>query len=101
SFSQRDTLNRDYGSHALFDVGKILVAGGASSSNDARVIDLNGANPQVSPTAPMANGRRQHNLTVLADGTVLATGGNSSGALLVDLNAGVYAAEQWHPATGH
>ena len=48
----------------------------------------------------MAYGRRQHNLTVLADGTVLATGGNSSGASLVDLNAGVYPAEQWNPATG-
>ena len=48
----------------------------------------------------MANGRRQHNLTVLADGSVLATGGNSSGAGLVDLNNGVYAAERWNPATG-
>ena len=48
----------------------------------------------------MANGRRQHNLTVLADGTVLATGGNSSGAPLVDLNNGVYPAELWNPATG-
>jgi hypothetical protein len=48
----------------------------------------------------MAYGRRQHNLTVLADGTVLATGGNSSGASLVDLNAGVYPAEQWNPASG-
>ena len=48
----------------------------------------------------MAFGRRQHNLTVLADGSVLATGGNSSGAGLVDLNAGVYPAEQWNPATG-
>jgi hypothetical protein len=48
----------------------------------------------------MAFGRRQHNLTVLADGSVLATGGNSSGANLVDLNHGVYAAELWNPATG-
>ena len=31
---------------------------------------------------------------------VLATGGNSSGASLVDLNNGVYPAEQWNPATG-
>ena len=61
---------------------------------------MNGATPQVSTTAPMAFGRRQHNLTVLADGTVLATGGNSSGASLVDLNAGVYPAELWDPATG-
>ena len=100
TFSQRDSLNRDYGSHALYDVGKLLVAGGGNSSKDARVIDLNGASPQVSPTAPMANGRRQHNLTVLADGTVLATGGNSSGAGLVDLGNGVYPAELWNPATG-
>ena len=100
SFGQRDSLNRNYGSHALYDVGKILVAGGASSSRDARVIDLNGATPQVSATAPMASGRRQHNLTVLADGTVLATGGNSSGAPLVDLDNGVYPAELWNPATG-
>src|SRR5262245_49113000 len=78
----------------------MLVAGGGPSTKDARVVDLNGATPQVSATAPMAFGRRQHNLTVLADGTVLATGGNSSGASLVDLNAGVYAAEQWSPVTG-
>jgi hypothetical protein len=100
SLGQRDTINRDYGGHVLFDVGKVLVAGGGPSSKDARVVDVNGASPQVSTTAPMAFGRRQHNLTVLADGSVLATGGNSSGAGLVDLNAGVYPAEQWNPATG-
>jgi hypothetical protein len=99
SFAQRDSLDRSYGSHALYDVGKILVAGGASSSKDARVIDLNGTTPQVSATAPMAYGRRTHNLTVLADGTVLATGGTSSGKL-VDLDNGVYPAELWDPATG-
>jgi hypothetical protein len=100
TFGQRDSINRDYGGHAIFDIGKELIAGGGPSTKDARVIDLNGATPNVQPTAPMAFGRRQHNLTVLADGTVLATGGNSSGAGLVDLNAGVYAAEQWNPATG-
>ena len=100
TFGQRDPIDRSYGGHAFFDVGKILVAGGGSSSADARVVNISGATPQVTPTAPMANGRRQHNLTVLADGTVLATGGNSSGASLVDLNNGVYAAELWNPATG-
>jgi Galactose oxidase-like, Early set domain/Bacterial Ig domain len=100
SLGPRDTINRDYGGHALFDVGKMLVAGGGPSTTDARVINFNGATPQVSPTAPMAYGRRQHNLTVLADGTVLATGGNSSGAGLVDLSNGVYPAELWNPATG-
>jgi hypothetical protein len=100
SFGQRDAINRDYGSHAVYDVGKTLVAGGGPSSNDARVIDTNGATPQVSPTAQMAFGRRQHNLTLLADGSVLATGGNSTGAGLVDMNGGVYNAERWNPATG-
>ena len=100
SLGARDTLNRSYGGHVLFDVGRILVAGGGASSRDARVIDITGATPQVAATAPMAFGRRQHNLTVLADGSVLATGGNSSGAGLVDLANGVYAAERWNPATG-
>jgi hypothetical protein len=100
AFGQRDSINRDYGSHALFDIGKVLVAGGGPSTKTALVIDINGATPQVSATAPMAFGRRQHNLTLLADGSVLATGGNSSGASLVDLNAGVYPAELWNPATG-
>src|SRR4051794_11873757 len=100
SFTQRDSLNRSYGSHAFYEIGKILVAGGGNSTTDARVIDLNSATPQVSATAPMAYGRRQHNLTVLADGSVLATGGNSSGASLIDMNNGVYPAERWDPATG-
>jgi hypothetical protein len=100
TFGQRDSINRSYGSHAVYDVGKTLVAGGGSSSKDARVIDTNAATPQVSATAPMAFGRRQHNLTLLADGSVLATGGNSTGAALVDMNGGVYNAERWDPTTG-
>ena len=100
ALGQRDGIYRDYGAHALFDVGRMLVAGGGESTNDAQVVDFNGATPQVSPTAKMAYGRRQHNLTVLADGTVLATGGNSSGEFLLDLKAGVYPAEQWNPTTG-
>ena len=89
-----------YGSHAVYDIGKTLVAGGGTSSSSALVIDTNGATPQVSATSPMAFGRRQHNLTLLADGSVLATGGNSTGASLIDMNGGVYNAERWDPATG-
>jgi hypothetical protein len=99
SFGQRDSINRSYGSHAVYDVGKTLVAGGGSSSADARVIDTNGTTPSVTTTAPMAFGRRQHNLTLLADGSVLATGGNSTGASLIDMNGGVYNAERWDPAS--
>ena len=101
TFADRDALDRTYGSRAMFDAGKILVTGGAFSSADSRVIDINGSTPRVTETEPMANGRRQHNLTVVADGTVIATGGNSSGASLVDVNNGVYPAEQWNPATSH
>ena len=101
SFGPRgDGENRDYGSHALYDVGKILVAGGGPSSRTARTIDMNGTTPQVSTTSPMAFGRRQFNLTTLADGTVLATGGNSTGTHYIDMNGGVYQAELWNPATG-
>jgi hypothetical protein len=100
NYTGRDTINRDYGGHAMYDVGKILVAGGGNSVKDALVIDINGATPTVTPTAPMEFGRRQNNLTLLADGTALATGGNSSGAGLVDMSNGVYAAELWNPATG-
>ena len=98
---QRDGIFRDYGSHAFYDIGKILVSGGGPSTSDSRVINLNGSTPQVSATSPMAFGRRYHNLTVLPDGTVLATGGNSNGAWQVDMNAGVYPAELWNPATGN
>jgi hypothetical protein len=96
-----DGINRDYGSHAMYDIGKILVAGGGPSTNTARTIDINGGTPQVSTTSPMNFGRRQFGLTDLADGTVLATGGNSTGATYIDMNGGVYNAELWDPATGN
>jgi len=100
TFSQRDGINRTYGSHAVYDIGKTLVAGGGASTKTALVIDTNGATPTLTATSPMAFGRRQFNLTLLADGSVLATGGNSTGASLVDMNGGVYNAERWDPATG-
>jgi hypothetical protein len=95
-----DGLFREYGSYAMYDIGKVVLTGGDTSVKHTAVIDFNGATPQVSRANDIATGRRQHNLTVLPDGTVLATGGNSSGASLVDLNAGVYTAELWNPATG-
>ncbi len=96
---QRDGENRDYGSHALYDIGKVLVAGGGFTLNSAVMINLNNGT-QVAATGAMRSPRRQHNLTVLADGKVLATGGLSSGAFRVDLNASVLTAELWDSATG-
>ena len=34
-WGERDPINRTYGSHAMYDVGKILVAGGGPSTKTA------------------------------------------------------------------
>lgn len=97
----RDGIFRDYGSYAMYDIGKILASGGEFSKSSV-VIDV--TNPNVNPIIggplDMNFYRRQHNLTTLPDGTVLATGGNSSGTALIDINANVFDAELWNPATG-
>lgn len=106
----RDGITRDYGSFATYDIGKALVAGGGKVTEGGRssvptrtatVVDVNGASTAVSATSPMSVGRRQFSLTVLADGSVLATGGQSSSVnSLVDLENPVFAAERWDPANG-
>jgi hypothetical protein len=96
--STRDNLAlRDYGSYAMYDVGKILVSGGADGQKSAIVIDT--ASRQVRDTTPMSIGRRQHNLTILADGSVLSSGGNSDGTRYFSPTAGVFTPELWDPAT--
>src|SRR5215207_8710632 len=105
----RDGIARDYGSFATYGIGKVLVAGGGNITEDnqssvptktAVIVDVNNGS-RVASTASMSVGRRQHNLTVLADGSVLATGGQSSSVDgLVDLVHPVFAAERWDPATG-
>jgi hypothetical protein len=100
-FGDRDNIYRSYGSYAMYDIGKFLVAGGnIPPTKTARIIDASSGTPGVAATSNMFYARRQHHLTVLPDGSVLATGGLSSSAALVDLNAGVYAAEVWNPITG-
>ncbi len=95
----RDSVeNRDYGSYAMYTTGKILVAGGGQGLNTAVVIDT--ATRQTTDTTPLFNGRRQHNLTILADGSVLATGGNSDGAQYFSPTAPVMVPELWQPDTG-
>jgi hypothetical protein len=85
--------------------GKFIKAGSASdsqnsgpSSNTTFVLDTTQATPAWRQTASMTNARSFMNLTMLADGTVLATGGET------DKNGGnianaVYAAELWSPTT--
>ncbi len=105
----RDGIDREYGSFATYDIGKVLVAGGGDVTEGGQthvptktsvVVDVNGASTTVRSTASMSVGRRQHNLTVLADGSVLATGGQSSSVgQFIDLDNPVFAAERWDPAT--
>lgn len=90
---------RSYGSSVLYDDGKVLVAGGGDApTNTAEVIDLNAASPSWRFVASMANARRQFDLTLLPDGTVLAIGGSSGGGF-DNSSAPAYAAELWNPAT--
>ncbi|HMO79275.1 MAG TPA: DUF1929 domain-containing protein [Pyrinomonadaceae bacterium] len=98
----RDNIPRTYGSFAMYDIGRVVASGGAGSVRQSVIVDFRipNQNPVSTETGLMNFGRRQHNLTVLPDGTVLATGGNSSGANLIDVNNNVYDAELWDPATG-
>lgn len=105
----RDGINRSYGSFATYGVGQVLVAGGGSLTEDgqssvptrtASVVDVSGSGTTVRSTGSMSVGRRQFNLTVLADGSALATGGQSKSVDgQVDLDHPVFAAERWDPAT--
>ena len=78
--------NRNYGAAVLYDDGKILIAGGATTNSavptaTAEVLDLNAAKPAWRYTQPMANARKHCTATLLPDGTVLVTGGSSSQAI--------------------
>jgi hypothetical protein len=68
------------------------------SSGRTAVLDMNAATPAWRETAPMAHARSYHNLTLLPDGTVLASGGES-GSDGVDLTKSVLPAEIWNPDT--
>jgi hypothetical protein len=108
----RDPIFRDYGSSATYDIGKSVVVGGGSVTEGGvanvptktAVVVNNGSGliPTFTSTGSLSTGRRQLNGTLLADGSVLATGGETSAATssLVDLNNAATAAERWDPTTG-
>jgi len=99
------------GGSVMYRPGKILYAGGAASlanpSNaqaNAATIDLTANNPQWQTIAPMAYPRAFNTMQMLADGTVLAVGGepvtgqpNGQG----EVSGGVLPAEIWDPNTGN
>ncbi|HLS47187.1 MAG TPA: galactose oxidase-like domain-containing protein [Gemmatimonadales bacterium] len=91
--------NRSYGSAVMYDAGKILLVGGGSPTATAEVIDLL-AGGGFRSVGSMSVARRQVNATLLADGTVLATGGtNSAGFNASPTDSRVLDAERWDPAT--
>jgi Domain of unknown function (DUF1929)/Fibronectin type III domain len=93
------------GSSVMYRPGKILYSGGApsvtsttNSTNSTATINLTEATPKWRQTAPMHNNRVYHTLTMLADGTVLAVGGEATSDQEV-VTTGVLPTEIWNPAT--
>ncbi|MDX2005915.1 MAG: galactose oxidase early set domain-containing protein, partial [Meiothermus sp.] len=97
----RDGQYRGNGVSVMYDIGKILVAGGGPQANlaDAMVIDINGTLPVVTRTTSMLTGRHEANATVLPNGQVLVTGGIAS-TNRNQIAQAVYSADTWNPATG-
>jgi Domain of unknown function (DUF4082)/Domain of unknown function (DUF1929)/Fibronectin type III domain/Glyoxal oxidase N-terminus len=98
------------GASIMYRPGKVLYAGGATSLTtsspplkNAATIDLTSSSPQWQSTASMSYGRVLQNMTMLADGTVLATGGQQASAGVdgqYQMSGGVLPAEIWNPSTG-
>jgi hypothetical protein len=103
---RRANGERQYAPSVTYGPGKVIYIGGGNDAGTGlpaaatEVIDLNASPPAWRAAAPMVFRRRQHNATILADGTVLVTGG-TEGPGFNDLSPGkpVHAAEVWDPAT--
>jgi hypothetical protein len=104
SWSSPSAIPQRNGSAAMYRPGKILMTGGGTygtgpSQPGAAVVDPAGAGAAWRNVAPMAHGRYQHNLVVLADGSVLAVGGSDITTLVTSGTNGVLPAELWSPTT--
>jgi hypothetical protein len=101
-----DSNVREGGSSVMYLPGKILKSGKAwnpdypvaSATAETWVIDMNEVSPSWRQVQSMAFPRTQHQLTVLPDGSVLATGGSRNSDVNDTANA-VLAAELWDPLT--
>jgi hypothetical protein len=96
------------GSSVMYLPGKILYSGGAADLNPSTpanattaTIDLTSATPTWHQTAPMAHARMYHTLTMLADGTVLAVGGEPTSGQTgpSEVSGGILPSEIWNPST--
>ena len=93
------------GSSVQYLPGKILYSGGASSvittqpaTNTTAVLDTTAANPTWKQTQPMLYSRIYHTLVTLANGQVLAVGGEGSSDQSV-VTTGVMPTEIWDPVS--
>ena len=80
----RTLKQRDYCPAVMYDVDKIIYIGGGGGNGieptaEAEIIHLSETPPRWRKTNPMKFRRRQHNATLLPDGTVLVTGGTHGG----------------------
>ena len=97
---------RDYAPSVMYDTGKVIFIGGGmdqgsgAPTDGVEIIDLTANVPAWRKTAQMHFKRRQHNATILPDGTVLVTGG-TQGPGFNDVQPGspIHAAELWDPVT--
>ncbi len=103
---QRESQERIWGASASVGADKILVFGGidrmASIPDGARsavVVDVSGPTPVTLSTGEMMFRRADHDATVLADGTVLVTGG-ARGHNAISTSTAVRVAELWDPTSG-
>ena len=78
----REVGNADYAPSVMYEAGKVVYIGGGGGDDNntpptdrVETIDLNAVAPMWAPATSMHFCRRQHNGTILADGTVLVTGG--------------------------
>ena len=100
------TPARDTGSSVMFKPGVILTAGKSVDPDDivvpsvatTYVLDMNQASPAWRTVASMRFARTYLTLTVLPDGSVVATGGGPTTAPLDTANA-IRPAELWDPTT--
>jgi hypothetical protein len=94
--------DRSFGTAVMYDEDKVLIAGGgpppALPTNTVEVIDLKAERPVWRYVAPMAEARRYPHATLLADGTILVSGG-LGGTNDDTCDFPVYLAEIWNPQT--
>jgi hypothetical protein len=95
------------GSSVMYRPGQVLYSGGAASvintapaQAGSAVINLNAATPTWQSGTPMNDARVYHTLVMLADGRVLAVGGENTSDQ-TQVTTGVLPSEIWDPATGH